>query len=62
LVLPEDWLLAADPVCSNRLVKTRDRLIKHGQYNWLMLAKNRLALRLFGIMVRPTGALTLTSG
>jgi hypothetical protein len=39
------------------LVKTGGRLIKHGQYYWLMLAKSHLTRRLFAGVVRRIGAL-----
>ncbi len=59
-VLPrkiENWSLTS---LQQRLVKTGGRLVKHARYYCPMLAESHLIRRLFGSMVRRSGALVAT--
>ena len=62
LVLPkriDNWSLTS---LQRRLVKTGGRLITHGRYFWLLLAKGPLTRRLFGAIVRRIAALQEPTG
>ena len=62
LVLPkgtDNWSLTS---LQQRLVKTSGRLVKHGRYYWLLLAKSHVTRRLFGSVVRRIAALPGLTG
>src|SRR5256712_10836272 len=62
LVLPPrigKWPLTS---LQQRLVKTGGRLIKHNRYYWLLSAGRRLTRRLFWVMARRIGLLSMPAG
>jgi hypothetical protein len=62
LVLPkrlDSWSLTSP---QQRLVKIGGRLVKHAQYDWLLLAKGHLTRRPFGSMLLQTWALPVPTG
>jgi len=62
LVLPkrtDNWSLTS---LQQRLVKTSGRLVKHGRYYWLLLAKSHVTRRLFGSVVQRIASLRVSAG